>query len=951
MTYHRSIPNSYAVLCVLSMFYFMIPISLIGQSTPQTATVVFGDGRITITEDQFESSLIGKGVEYVSDPSFSLTIDDILEKDRSLDWQLSHQTAFSLGFTPDQIWLRYRVYDQRSTPKPLKLETAFPNVDFIELYDVTENGIRTFYAGDHDYERWPMESRLPTFPLEAQKERTLYIKTWGGTAIQLPMTLVADKVYAKRTRSADFLQLLFLGATAAIFIYNALLFFGTGISVYFHYVIFLFANALFQATQSGLGMFLFWPGQATLHEFFIISSMGVGAISSTKFTISLLSMDREKKIVRYFPGFLITGTLLGCLCFLFEGLALAANFTIIGVVFPWLLFVVYCGIDGWKRGLRVVKWYTAAWVFYVAGTMTTALRFTSVVPVNLFTMNAQQIGSLIEYILLSLALADRIKVLSENLAVKNKQLESASAKLKVMNENLEDLVKEKTREVDVLLDYVPQGIFLVKSDLKIYNQYSRHLEDILGRENIAGQDFEELCLNHWKLSENEKDTIRETLKSVLDEHEINFEANFHNLPLEIDNGFSEEDPQSLRLTWNVVTDELQRTEMLLVTLLDVTQEKQTEEKLAKQKQETTLITELVSCGQDSFKRFFDGSQELLNEMKAIIEHQELSKSTVKDLYLNAHTIKGEARTLGLSFIADCIHDIESQYSQFLAGDSELADHTLFSKDISSLGDMFRLYERTNKDTLNRDSSSSDIKLDKGFIRKHLRLLKRLENYDGQSRDDENLFEQLNMQTKELTQLSFPSYQSVFREYFSKASSVAKHLGKEEPIIDMQIDEVPIHQEIEQVLRRILTHLLRNSLDHGIETGAERVAQGKPKQGTIRITNVMDRDRICIMISDDGKGLALGMLKQKGKDLNILDDNATPEDIADLIFYESVSTAQSVSQISGRGVGMSAVKKYIRGVGGDISIHFDQNRIDTDGYASFAFHISFPLADDLKLLAS
>ncbi|WP_100753594.1 chemotaxis protein CheA [Vibrio salilacus] len=120
----------------------------------------------------------------------------------------------------------------------------------------------------------------------------------------------------------------------------------------------------------------------------------------------------------------------------------------------------------------------------------------------------------------------------------------------------------------------------------------------------------------------------------------------------------------------------------------------------------------------------------------------------------------------------------------------------------------------------------------------------------------------------------------------------------------------------------LMHLVRNAIDHGIETEEERVAHGKSAQGTITLNAYHDSGNIVIDVGDDGKGLNSDKLRAKAMEKGLIDESQsmTDDEIFQLIFEPGFSTAQQVSNISGRGVGMDVVKRNITDLRGRVEIH-------------------------------
>lgn len=124
----------------------------------------------------------------------------------------------------------------------------------------------------------------------------------------------------------------------------------------------------------------------------------------------------------------------------------------------------------------------------------------------------------------------------------------------------------------------------------------------------------------------------------------------------------------------------------------------------------------------------------------------------------------------------------------------------------------------------------------------------------------------------------------------------------------------------------LTHLVRNSLDHGVETADVRIANGKDATGNLTLSAEHQGGNICIEVTDDGAGLnrekILAKAASQGMNVN---DNMSDEDVGMLIFAPGFSTAEKVTDVSGRGVGMDVVKRNIQEMGGHVEIHSQQGK--------------------------
>jgi two-component system, chemotaxis family, sensor kinase CheA len=160
---------------------------------------------------------------------------------------------------------------------------------------------------------------------------------------------------------------------------------------------------------------------------------------------------------------------------------------------------------------------------------------------------------------------------------------------------------------------------------------------------------------------------------------------------------------------------------------------------------------------------------------------------------------------------------------------------------------------------------------------------------------------------------------VFNRFPRMLRDLASKLGKKVEML--QIGEATeLDKGLVEKITDPLTHLVRNSCDHGIEMPADRVAKGKPEQGTISLVATHQGGSIVIEVRDDGKGLNRAKLLSKARERGIeAPDSMTDGEVYALIFAPGFSTADVVTDVSGRGVGMDVVKKNITALGGTVEI--------------------------------
>ena len=160
---------------------------------------------------------------------------------------------------------------------------------------------------------------------------------------------------------------------------------------------------------------------------------------------------------------------------------------------------------------------------------------------------------------------------------------------------------------------------------------------------------------------------------------------------------------------------------------------------------------------------------------------------------------------------------------------------------------------------------------------------------------------------------------VFSRFPRMLRDLASKLGKKVEFVTKG-ESTELDKGMVEKITDPLTHLVRNSCDHGIELPAERLAQGKPEQGTITLSASHQGGSIVIEVRDDGKGLSRDMLIKKARERGIdAPDSMTDAEVWSLIFAPGFSTADVVTDVSGRGVGMDVVKKNITALGGTVDI--------------------------------
>lgn len=201
------------------------------------------------------------------------------------------------------------------------------------------------------------------------------------------------------------------------------------------------------------------------------------------------------------------------------------------------------------------------------------------------------------------------------------------------------------------------------------------------------------------------------------------------------------------------------------------------------------------------------------------------------------------------------------------------------------------------------------------------LVQRLESIGVHSSDEMSQLEYL---TRELQDCAMSLRAQPVSAVFSRVPRIIREVeaqtGKSVRL-DVEGESTELDKTVIERIAEPLTHLIRNAVDHGLETPEERAAAGKPEQGVIRLSAEHRGGRILIAVADDGRGINRERVLAKALERGIVarDAKLTDEEIDNLVFAPGFSTAQTVSNISGRGVGMDVVKQNIQALGGRVTI--------------------------------
>jgi CHASE3 domain sensor protein/putative methionine-R-sulfoxide reductase with GAF domain/anti-sigma regulatory factor (Ser/Thr protein kinase) len=509
------------------------------------------------------------------------------------------------------------------------------------------------------------------------------------------------------------------------------------------------------------------------------------------------------------------------------------------------------------------------------------------------------------------------------------------------NRTLEQKVKERTAElrqknkdIATMMANLHQGLFTIMDGGVIHGEYSAYLEKILGTDNIANRNFMDVLFENALLGTDTLDQIKNAVDSLIGSDEMMFDFNSHLLVTEVTKELADGQHQLLELDWvPIVNQNTNEIEKLMVTVRDVTELRALQAAAEEQKRELEIIGQILAVDPDKFEEFLNSSYQFISQCRNLIEKAEnKDPELVASLFRNMHTVKGNARTYGFSYITDTVHNVEHTYDEYRKDESKQWQPEVLLEDLSKAEQDIKRYQLIAEEKLGKRSSGKGILIDHSKIRELINQALAIEVEPLPDKAKQWFYDAYQILAKTQAQ----PLEHVLAPVITSINSLAKQLNKPEPLTVIRGDNCLIRKEIHNMLNNVFMHVLRNAVDHGFESAEERKVKGKKESGQIEVHVKRLDDTIEISVSDDGRGLALEKIYQSAVEKGLFEASAPrPPDneIAQLIFSSGLSTAAEVTDISGRGVGMDAVKRFLQEAGGDINIQL-AGGADGDAFRPF-----------------
>ena len=874
---------------LLILFLFCLTPLQIASATP---ALILEDGK-----DFYE---LGLHLEILEDKTGELKLKDI-ETKFSSKFKRSTKKVPNFGFTKSTFWARFSIKNNTNFQKKWLLSFNFYLQDELSFFK-KKNGVwHESKTGDaFPFSEREIKSRPFAFKINPGSHSQYFIRVKGAPS-RLNLTIFDSMRFAKEESRNNYIFGLFFGLVLSMIAYNGFIFIATKSVSYLFYILYVFFYGLILSTYSGFTQVYLFGEIPWLNNNGLVFIVGLGEFFFSLFTFTYLKVNKSTPKLY---SFMRISCLLGILSILSSFILPYSMAMRLCMLFGFLLTVinVSSGIYKIKLKYRPAKYFVLAFAFMMIGVFILMFMMLGMIPNNLLTRQSSIIGSAIELILLSMGLADRFNLLQEeNFKLQKKYSKDLEKKVtekshemeleKLELEMLSNIHYEQKEARDQLLGSLSQGYLAFNREGIIQEGATKVTEDFL---NTSLFESEVRGIKIWDSlfkESNKKDNFKQWVDKVFEGR-----FSFKDLNQLSPKTFQGTKEKYIQLEFRPIYKKGSKSKIDKVIMIasDKTHEIELENQLEKDKENIEFVTKCLQNPLEFVDLIFD-STTLIQEFK--LDKQSLGKG---ELFRQFHTLKARFGQFSLKSLTATINDIETAISEenFDELDSNVEKFDLKLKEFVKNNRL--IVEAANK-----------FLVEEGNAVQVPEIIKKAKEF--------NVNDQFLDFIKNEYLLS--DLKTKFERYIPLVDEMAERQGKS---INFQIsgDKVLVDTNKYSDFINTSIHLFRNMVDHGIESEDERIEKTKPQQGNIKVNFKLNGGDFEIILQDDGQGINPDKVKEKAIAKRLKSEEELSQiknkEIVDMIFLPGLSTKEEVTEFSGRGIGMNAVRDEIKKLKGKIS---------------------------------
>ena len=472
-----------------------------------------------------------------------------------------------------------------------------------------------------------------------------------------------------------------------------------------------------------------------------------------------------------------------------------------------------------------------------------------------------------------------------------------------------DRLTESRKAIKAVLDNVPTGFLTFTRDGKVQPGYSRATAQLFAQDQIDGKSFAQVLGLNPQVEKEEMSSFLEV--AFRDALPFNDAAGLAPQAVRTKGNYGE---RYIALAYHPIYDEAsgEGKGRTLEKVIVVATDKTTEKKLEAQVKRQQDVIRAISC-------ILERRNEFAEFVSSIHELVQSTPQNPTELIRVLHTVKGASHMYFLTDLGDLAHEMESTAKE-MERCSESDRREIFGKIREKLKRFEGVLEQ--------------------FLLQNEKILGKFDQTLGAVTErkvsPEKVMELLR-ETVAVAGLESPITRKMLEEFYwtNPAQALLRYVDIVKNIAERQGKEVKVEIHSPKNLQVFINdyrgffascvHLFRNAVDHGIETGSERAELGKPEVGTIRCEFTFDpaAKQIHLVLEDDGNGIDPEAVKRKAVSSGVLDPaqaaKLSSQEAIELVFLPGFSTKTEVTELSGRGVGLDAVKVEAERMGGSVAV--------------------------------
>jgi len=392
-----------------------------------------------------------KNLKYFFDKTNSLSIKDVQDNKELLWLDNKNSDSLSLGFNTSNLWVNFDVINICCENETWYLELGYPPLDYIYFYQITEDGKITEIL-DGDLTPTPknaIRSKFYNFKINVpyNGKVKLFLKIRSDSSLAIPLNIYSPEGFAEKILLEEYLFGIFCGIMLIMAMYNLFLYFSFKENSYLYYILYIIGFLLQSLSLRGY-IRLFFPDWVYLNNIAPILFTAMSLFFGINFTSSFLQTKEYLPRIHKFLQFYMLVPFVGIGLVLFSSYSIAIKFATASSFLSSFLLII-SGYASIKNNFRPARFFILGWGMLSIGMISYAFRMAGILPHNIFTNSSYQVFSILEILLLSLALGDKINILKKEF--------SSNLELKVAERTTElsamiEIVNEQKKEVELTLE-------------------------------------------------------------------------------------------------------------------------------------------------------------------------------------------------------------------------------------------------------------------------------------------------------------------------------------------------------------------------------------------------------------------------------------------------------------------------------------------------------------------